>query len=144
MKTANNKTIKRFVFINRDWKGASCVAELEEGGIHDTDVIDEPGALYLCIGHFSAKPTTQRMVDDLNSGKISLVEAIRKTIKSMERWQNKVEADKRCGMRPGIARKQAEYFGATEADLVRLDTVNTRFKKHTSDQWNQFKIRKGL
>ena len=131
------EVIVRFSAYDRDWKGCSVVASIDDGkyGSIDSLVVKEElykGCtvnLYLCIGHFKTKATAHKMVEDLQSGKITLAQALEKSLKSYERWVAKVVAGKGAGGSSGIARNQLIYFGGTKEQVARLDAANKAFSE---------------
>jgi hypothetical protein len=132
MKEANEEVL-RFDLNDRDWKGASVVVEIKDGknnwygSMHSLKVKDGSRSLYLCVGHFNAKATARKMVEDLQSGKITLAQAIEKSLKSYERWVAKLGTGKYAGGMNGIGREQLIYFGGTPEQVARLDRAEAAF-----------------
>lgn len=116
---------------NRGWKGASVVAvQAEMEGV----------SLYLCVGHFNSKSTAAKMVDDLNSKKITLTQAIEKSLKSYEKWVAKVSSGKFAGGVNRLGREQLIHFGGTTEQVARFDRAEAAFKAHVVSEMEKRKI----
>jgi hypothetical protein len=131
----------QYVCSDRDWKGASVLMEIKDEnsakGFHGSTysiVVEEErlGHLYLCIGHFSTKATARKMTEDLRSGKITLAQAIEKSLKAFERWVESVVTGKMKSGSNGIAYNQLQYFGGTKEQLQRLVDAEKKFSDYVT------------